>query len=252
MIRSFFGWRAAALGVLVATIAVSPAVAKPAAAQPQSKLTAPAHQGGPASRANQAKPAGSSAVLSTGAARGKATGGPNKGLSSVDTSQCVPAQFSQPFGSFGDFHWYTLAPGEAVGNFTGSGWTLRGGAAIVGAALGAGRSGEVLDLPAGSSADSPPMCVASNYPTGRAMIRDVVDTAGVRFAVSYEGTKSWMKPRVTGLVHANSTGWGLSNRFGVHPYDTFGWQLVRFHLSVPTDGGEYQIYNLYVDPFMRK
>jgi hypothetical protein len=180
------------------------------------------------------------------------TGSAKQGLASVDTSSCLQVPFSQPFASFGDLHWYTLAPGQAADAFVGSGWALGGGAGVVTTTLADGTGGSVLDLPAGSSAVSPPMCVASNYPTGRAMIRDLVGSDGVQFAVSYEGTRSWLKPKITGEVHGSSTGWTRSARFGLQPYSYSGWQIVRFRLSVPKDGGEYELYNLYIDPFMRK
>jgi len=180
------------------------------------------------------------------------TGSAKQGLASVDTSSCLQVPFSQPFASFGDLHWYTLAPGQAADAFVGSGWTLGGGAGVLTTTLADGTGGSVLDLPAGSSAVSPPMCVASNYPTGRAMIRDLVGSDGVQFAVSYEGTRSWLKPKITGEVHGSSTGWTRSARFGLQPYSYSGWQIVRFRLSVPKDGGEYELYNLYIDPFMRK
>jgi hypothetical protein len=84
------------------------------------------------------------------------------------------------------------------------------------------------------------------------MVRDVRGAGGVQFAVSYAGTRSWGRPRITGLVHAHSTSWSLSGRFGIQPAHSSGWQIVRFRLSVPRHGGEFALYNLYIDPFMRK
>ena len=228
MLKPLFATRAAAVGMILATIASAPALAKPAALPSQAAAAA--------ASSNQHQASGKS----------------GNGQSPADTSSCAPAAFSQPFAAFGDLHWYTLAPGQAVNDFSGTGWTLSGGAATVNMTLNDGTSAQVLDLPAGSSAVSPPMCVASNYPTGRAMLRDVHGAGGVHFAVSYQGTKSWSRPRDTGLVHAHSTSWALSARFGIQPSHASGWQIVRFRLSVPAHGGEFALYNLYVDPFMRK
>jgi hypothetical protein len=175
---------------------------------------------------------------------------PKPGVSTVDTSACSEVPFSQPFASFGDFGFYTLAPGQSVDNFDGTGWTLNGGASLDTTTLGDGTTGQVLNLPDGSSAVSPLMCVASNYPTGRTMIRDVTGSEGVQFYVSYEGSDTWLKPRNTGQVHANSTAWTLSQRFNLQPYHTPGWQIVRFGLSVGRRSGDYQLYNFYVDPHM--
>jgi hypothetical protein len=110
----------------------------------------------------------------------------------------------------------------------------------------------VLNLPGGSSAVSPPMCVKSNYPTGRTMIRDVAGFAGVQFQVAYKGSKSWVNPRHTGLVHGNSKAWTPSHLFDLRPYRTAGWQIVRFRLSVRRHTGDYELYNLYIDPHMVK
>jgi hypothetical protein len=143
-------------------------------------------------------------------------------------------------------------PGESADDFAGTGWTLGGGASLVKTKLRDGSTGSVLNLPGGSSATSPLMCVSSNYPTGRAMIRDVIGSAGVQFLVSYEGSRSWVKPRNTGLVHGNSKAWTLSHPFNLQPYKTVGWQIVRFRLSVAPRVGDYQLYNVYVDPHMMR
>jgi hypothetical protein len=82
------------------------------------------------------------------------------------------------------------------------------------------------------------------------MIRDVKGSSGVQFYVSYAGTKTWVKPRTTGLVHGNSRAWTLSHRFNLQPYRTVGWQIVRFRISAARHRGDYQLYNIYVDPHM--
>jgi hypothetical protein len=115
-------------------------------------------------------------------------------VSPVDTSICSNPVLSQPFVSAGDFNWYMLMPGETPGNFDGSGWTLSGGAKIVTTTIADGSTASVLDLPSGSRAVSPTICVTSAYPTARAMVRDVVGSEGIFFYVSYEGTSTWKTP----------------------------------------------------------
>ena len=99
---------------------------------------------------------------------------PSLALTSVDTSACVPPQLSQAFLWAGDSLWYTPAPGVSSAGFEGTGWTLSGGASIVQAPLPNGSIGPALDLPPGSQAVAPVMCVTSDYPLARAHMRPLV------------------------------------------------------------------------------
>jgi hypothetical protein len=194
--------------------------------------------------------AGMLVVLVAGLVAGPAVAKPLGAQSLVDTSMCSDPQLSQPFLSARDTNWYTLAPGESVGNFDGGGWTLSGGAQIVSARLADGQTGSVLDLPTGSTAISPSICVASDYPTARTMVQNAPG-ANVAFAVSYAGTKSWDKPSPAGSIKGTGTGWSVSNPFQVHPGNLPGWQLVRFTLASNGKSSDAKIYNFYIDPRMK-
>jgi hypothetical protein len=169
---------------------------------------------------------------------------------SADTS-CQNPSLSQPFRSVGDQNWYTLAPGESVDHFDATNWTLSGGARLVTTKLADGTTGEVLDLPSGSKAVSPIMCVDLGYQTIRTMVRNVVGAEGVFFSVAYEGTNTWGQPRNTGQVHGQQTGWTLSDPVNVQPSNTPGWQRVQFTFTPGGQRSDFQIYNFYVDPRMR-
>jgi hypothetical protein len=170
----------------------------------------------------------------------------------VDTSWCQDPLLSQPFASIGDPNLYTLAPGESADDFAGTGWTLSGGAKIVPTTLADGRVGSVLDLPTGGSATSPLMCVASDYPSGRAMVRNVTGSAGASFSVAYEGTHSETRPKVSGVLHGNGGSWSVSKPVSLSPdHGVSGWQPVRFGLTTTAARTEVQVYNLYLDPHMR-
>jgi hypothetical protein len=171
--------------------------------------------------------------------------------SSVDTSMCSNPLLSQPFLASGDSKWYTLMPGESADNFAGNGWQLSGGAKIVATKLADGTTGSVLDLPSGSKAVSPIVCVTSSYPTARTMVRNVKGSEGVFFYVSYEGTSTWNTPKNTGQVHGNNTAWTLSDPVNLQPYNITGWQPMRITLIPGGNTSDFQIYNLYVDPRMR-
>jgi hypothetical protein len=172
------------------------------------------------------------------------------GTSSVDTSGCSAPQLSQPLLWAGDSNWYTLTPGESADNFDGSGWTLTGGAQIKTTTLADGQTGSILDLPSGSKAVSPTMCVDTGYQTVRTDVRNVVGAEGVQFYVSYAGTNTWNTPQNTGQVHGQQNNWTLSNPVNVQPSNTPGWQLVRFTLVPGGKTSDFQIYNFWLDPRM--
>lgn len=165
-----------------------------------------------------------------------------------DTSSCFDPVLTQPFLNVGDTNWYTLAPGETAGSFNGGGWTLTGGASIEAGQNGAGSA---LNLPSGSQAISPPMCVASDYPTARTMVRNIVGAEGVQVFVAYAGTKTEITAQNTGQVHGQHTAWTLSNPFNIHPGNLPGWQLVRFTLVPGGTRSDFQVYDFYVDPHLR-
>jgi hypothetical protein len=170
----------------------------------------------------------------------------------VDTSACSAPQLTQPFLSIRDSNWYTLVPGQTADSFNGTGWTLSGGAHIASSSLSDGAQGNALDLPSGSSAVSPPVCVSSDYPTARTMVRDVAGSEGVHVSVSYAGTKTADTPQNVGQVHGTQSAWTASNQFNVHPGNLPGWQLVQFTLTPGGRSSEFQIYNFWIDPRMSR
>jgi hypothetical protein len=189
------------------------------------------------------------------AAKTSATSTTNDSVS-VDTSNCTEPALTQPFLAWGDSNWYALVPGESADDFTGAGWTLTGGAKVVRATLEDGTTGSVLDLPRGSQAVSPTICLTSDFPTARAMIRTVSGSNGgsVGFSVSYAGTGTASAPLQTGTFKtAGSDGvagdWALSDPANLDPSTTPGWQLMRITLTASVK--EFQVYNLYNDPMMR-
>jgi hypothetical protein len=165
--------------------------------------------------------------LSVGAALAALVALPAQAVASVDTSMCdANPLLTQPFLSAGDSNWYTLMPGESPGSFDGRGWTLTGGASIKTTTTASGPS-TVLDLPSGSKAISPVVCVTSSYPVARAMVRNVVGSEGVFFYVSYDGTSTWNTPKNTGQVHGAGTAWTPVTPVNLQPYNVSGWEPVK-------------------------
>jgi hypothetical protein len=171
---------------------------------------------------------------------------------STDPATCASPSMSQTFLSVKDRNWYTLAPGQSPDGFTGSGWTLTNGAQVVTTQLQNGQNGSVLDLPSGAVAVSPPICVTSDYPTARTVVRNVVGGDGVQFYVSYQGTRTWEQPQNTGQLHGQKSGWTVSSPVNVQPdHHTPGWQVVRFAFVAGGKTSDFQLYDFYVDPRMK-
>lgn len=170
----------------------------------------------------------------------------------VNTSSCQNPLLSQPFLASGDQNEYALLPGETPGSFNGAGWTLFGGAHVSTAPLAGGGTTSVLDLPSGSAAVSPMVCVTSDYPTARGMVRDVSGSEGVSFYTWYEATKRWQMPKNGGQLSGKDTDWTLSDPVNLQPSEAPGWQPVRFMLVPGGQSSEFQIYDLYIDPHMMR
>jgi hypothetical protein len=170
----------------------------------------------------------------------------------ADTSSCSPATLTQPFTSWGDFNWYTLAPGESIDSFDGTGWTLNNGASVESQQLNDGSTGNVLDLPGGSSAVSPPMCVDLTYQKARTMVRNLGGWGGVLFAVSYQNSDgSWPRPQLTGWLGVHHSGWELSRSVDLQPSSASGWQIVQFTFISVGPSSDSQLYDFYVDPYAK-
>ncbi len=166
-------------------------------------------------------------------------------LASASTANCTTPALSEAFSAYGDSEQYTLVPGQAFDSFTGTGWTLSGGAKIQTATLSDDTTGPVLDLPSGAQAISPPMCVQSDYPNARTMIRDVSGSQAVELGAQYAGTSA---PVDAGRFSGSGAGWTASNPVKTNPGSQAGWQLVVFTLQGSSKAGEEQVYNFYVDP----
>lgn len=183
----------------------------------------------------------------------KPPGGPaaEAALLASEIASCQAAELFQPFTGAGDNNLYMLAPGQSSTTFEGQGWTLSGGASIETTTLPSGGTGPVLNLPSGSEAVSPSMCVTKEYPVARMEVRDVVGAEGVSFNVSYDGKPNWQKPQNTGQVRGNGNGWTLSNTVNTQPFNEPGWQLVRITLIPGGKNSDFQVDNFYIDPYAR-
>jgi hypothetical protein len=106
----------------------------------------------------------------------------------INTGTCPATNLSHPFAAWGDSSSYEAVPG---GSFEGSlaGWSLSGGAARASgsepyAVTGTAGQSSLL-LPAGASAQSPPVCVDASHPTFRFFARNNSLLATVAVQVVY-------------------------------------------------------------------
>jgi hypothetical protein len=170
----------------------------------------------------------------------------------VDTSMCSDSILTQSFLPWGDQRYYAPMPGETGSSFDGMGWTLTGGAKIITTTLPDGTTSTVLDLPSGSKAVSPEVCVTSDYPVARGWVRDVKGSEGVFFYVSYAGTSTWTTPKNTGQIHGPGTSWGLVTPVNLQPNNVAGWQPMRITLIPGGKTSEFEVSDLELDPRMMR
>ena len=168
-------------------------------------------------------------------------------------AQCGNPTLTQAFSAYGDSNLYTLAPGETADDLTGEGWTTLLTASIKTTTLKDGSTGHVLDLPPLGIAISPPVCVQTDYPTARTMIKTSFGgnvLVGVVYADLLAGgvTEDPLQTAISSSVGGSST-WSPSSPFTVHPGDLPGWQVVQF-VFANVSLGDAQLYNFYVDPRM--
>jgi hypothetical protein len=222
----------------IVTVVLAAAAGPAAVARPPVAGSMPTHPVVPAHPAQPAHPAPAPA------------GGPP--LTPGDTSACTTPVLSQAFLWARDRNWYTLVPGQAPGSFTGAGWTLSGGAHVVSTGLKDEDTGAVLDLPSGARAVSPAICITSDDPAARAMVRNVAGAQGIAFYISYAGRRTWARPQKTGQFHGRHGGWTPSTRINLLPsHRTSGWQIVRFAFVAAGKTSDFQVYDFYVDPRMK-
>jgi hypothetical protein len=171
----------------------------------------------------------------------------------INTSACQESALSQPFLKWGDPSSYELISG---GDFEGTlqGWSLSAGAQRVAGSEPYGATGSVgsysLELPAGSSAQSPYTCVDAAYPTFRLFARNDALLASVVVQVVYRtplgtvalplgvialsGTWQPTLPMLTGSVVAGALSGGTAD------------VALRFSAL----GGTSQIDDVFVDPHL--
>ncbi|HEX6603004.1 MAG TPA: hypothetical protein VF030_10215 [Solirubrobacterales bacterium] len=179
--------------------------------------------------------------------------------SAATAQACDYRGAEQVFKPWGDNHFYVLAPdgGFEAG---GAGWALSGGAATVAGNesfyLNDAADQRSLSLPAGSSATSPPICMSLDTPIFRLLARNTGDSsAGLRVEATYK-LLGLVRTKTVSTVKAGpdwapaqemSTVLTLSTVVG-----TLIPSAIQIKITPVGSGGQWQVDDLYIDPFARR
>lgn len=163
------------------------------------------------------------------------------------------------FHPWGDNHFYVLAPdgGFEAG---GTGWALSGGAATVSGNesfyLNDAADQRSLSLPAGSSAVSPPICMSIDTPIFRLLARNTGNpSAGLRVEASYK-LLGLVRTKTVSTVYGGQE-WAPSQQMStVLTLSTIVGTLIpsaiQIRITPVGSGGNWQVDDVYIDPFSRR
>jgi hypothetical protein len=165
----------------------------------------------------------------------------------------------QVFRPWGDNHFYVLAPdgGFEAG---GAGWALSGGAATVAGNesffLNDPADSRSLSLPAGSSAVSPPICMSLDTPIFRLLARNTGDpSAGLRVEASYK-LLGLIRTKTLSTVKAGPEWAPAQEMSTVLTLSTIVGTLIpssiQIRITPVGSGGQWQVDDLFIDPFSRR
>jgi hypothetical protein len=179
-------------------------------------------------------------------------------FSAAAAQACSYTGAEQVFKPWGDSNSYVLAPN---GGFEagGTGWTLSGGAKTVEGNesfyLNDASDSHSLTLPAGSSAVSSPICMALDTPIFRLLARNTGSTSsGLRVEAIYP-LLGLIRTKTISTVYAGPN-WAPSQQMStVLTLSTIVGTLipsaVQIRIAPVGSGGNWQVDDLYVDPFAR-
>jgi hypothetical protein len=172
---------------------------------------------------------------------------------------CNYSGAEQVFAAWGDRHHYVLAPdgGFEAG---GSGWSFSRGAAVVDGNesyyLNDAADSRSLSLPAGSSAGSPPVCMSLDTPMFRMVARNTGDPSSrLRVEAVYK-LLGLVRTRDVSTVTAGSEWVPTQQMSTVLSLSTIIGTLIPSYVQIritPLDSkGQWQVDDLYIDPYARR
>jgi hypothetical protein len=162
------------------------------------------------------------------------------------------------FSPWGDQRNYVLAPDGGF-EAEGSGWQLNRGATVVDGNesyyLNGAEDSKSLSLPAGSSAVSPPVCMAIDTPSFRLVARNGGDPSSrLRVEAVYK-LLGLVRTKTAGTLSAGSAWAPTQSVSTVLTLSTLVGTLTPSAIGIrftPLDSsGQWQIDDVYIDPFRR-
>jgi hypothetical protein len=171
---------------------------------------------------------------------------------------CSYSGAKQVFSRWGDQKNYVLAPdgGFEAG---GSGWSLKSGATVVADNesyyLNGAEDSSSLSLPAGSSAASPPICMAIDTPSFRLMAKNTGDPSSRLRVEAVYSLLGLVRTKVVSNLTAGPT-WGptqsVSTVLGLSTVvGTLIPSAIQIRITPLDASGNWQVDDVYIDPFCR-
>jgi hypothetical protein len=171
---------------------------------------------------------------------------------------CSYSGAEKVFSPWGDQRSYVLAPdgGFEAG---GSGWQLNRGATVVEGNesyyLNDAGDSKSLSLPGGSSAVSPPVCMALDTPSFRLVARNSGDPSSQLRVEAVYKLLGLIRTKTAGTLGAGSTWAPTQSVSTVLTLSTIVGTLIPSAIEIrftPLDSrGRWQVDDVYIDPFRR-
>jgi hypothetical protein len=173
---------------------------------------------------------------------------------------CAPQPtLAQSFSTWSDYNLYTPVPNAGVENGA-TGWTLTGAATVVPGnepwQIGGANHKNALDLPAGSSAITAPLCIDETYPHFRLFVRNTgALNSALRIEVLYfDKSGKIVNTKPYDYKTTTVASWQPSGMVGINvftPMTTVAAAPVAFRFTPTSKDAHFQIDDVYVDPWAR-
>ena len=170
--------------------------------------------------------------------------------------ECSARSTKQAFLQWGDANQYFIVNNGTFESGTG-GWTLAGGPRVVSGQapwkVNGSTHSKALQLPAGSSATAPFMCVASNEEWMRFFYRDPgVPGASIRIEITVKNSTGAYSVN-TWEAGSSSAGWKVSSQIGLpNLRDANGEQWISMRFIPTNTPATWQIADVMVDPWVSR